>query len=260
MLLAIDAGNTNTVFALFQGETLKGSWRASTDGRRTADEYAVWLTQLMGLVGLATADVHACIISSVVPDVVFSLTSLARRYFNVVPRLVGAPGLDLGIGVAIRLDAGTDVGADRLVNAVAAKAAHEPPLIVVDFGTATTFDVIDPAGDFAGGIIAPGVNLSLEALCMAAAKLPRVAIRRTEKVIGTGTVSAMQSGIFWGYIGLIEGLVARIRAELGAERMPVIATGGLAPLFAGSTSVIDAVDGDLTLTGLRLIHARNNPT
>jgi type III pantothenate kinase len=254
MLLAIDAGNTNFVFAVFEGETLKGAWRASTDTKRTADEYAVWLTQLMGLKGLALGDVTACIIASVVPEAVFNLVSLSKRYFNVEPRLVGDPKVDLGIG--IKLPHPEEVGADRLVNAVAAKAGFQPPLIVVDFGTATTFDLVDGDGDYAGGVIAPGINLSLQALYMAAAKLPRIAIRQPDKVIGTGTVSAMQSGIFWGYIGLIEGLVGRMRAEYGTP-MKVLATGGLAPLFAGATNVIDIVDTELTLTGLRLIHLRN---
>jgi type III pantothenate kinase len=254
MLLAIDAGNTNIVFALFEGEALKGAWRASTDSKRTADEYAVWLTQLMGLKGLVPADIDACIIASVVPEALFNLVSLAKRYFNVEPRLVGDPQVDLGIG--IKLAHPEEVGADRLVNAVAAKARLAPPFIVVDFGTATTFDLVDGDGDYAGGVIAPGINLSLQALYMAAAKLPRIAIKQPQKVIGTGTVSAMQSGIFWGYIGLIEGLVNRIRTEYGGP-MKVLATGGLAPLFAGATTVIDAVDTDLTLTGLRLIHLRN---
>jgi type III pantothenate kinase len=254
MLLAIDAGNTNFVFAVFDGEQLLGAWRASTDIRRTADEYAVWLTQLMGLKGLVPADIDTCIIASVVPEAVFNLVQLARRYFGAEPLNVGDRGVDLGIG--IKLARPEEVGADRLVNAVAAREVLAPPIIVIDCGTATTFDVVDADGDYAGGVIAPGINLSLQALYMAAAKLPRIAIAAPEKVIGTGTVSAMQSGIFWGYVGLIEGLVARIRAEAG-KPMPVLATGGLAPLFAGATSAIDRVDTELTLTGLRLINSRN---
>jgi type III pantothenate kinase len=254
MLLAIDAGNTNFVFAVFDGETLRGAWRASTDTKRTADEYAVWLTQLMGLKGLAPADIDACIIASVVPEAVFNLMELARRYFNAKPLVIGEREVALGIG--IKLPHPEEVGADRLVNAVAAKEVLTPPFIVIDCGTATTFDIVDTAGDYAGGVIAPGINLSLQALYLAAAKLPRVAIRRPERVIGTGTVTAMQSGIFWGYVGLIEGLIARIRSEYGAP-MAVLATGGLAPLFAGATGIIDHVDTELTLTGLRLIHARN---
>jgi type III pantothenate kinase len=254
MLLAIDAGNTNFVFAVFDGETLRGAWRASTDIKRTADEYAVWLTQLMGLKGLAPGDIDACIIASVVPEAVFNLVELARRYFNAKPLLIGEREVALGIG--IKLPHPEEVGADRLVNAVAAKEVMAPPFIVIDCGTATTFDIVDAEGDYAGGVIAPGINLSLQALYQAAAKLPRIAIRRPERVIGTGTVTAMQSGIFWGYVGLIEGLIARIRSEYGAP-MAVLATGGLAPLFAGATGIIDRVDTELTLTGLRLIHARN---
>lgn len=254
MLLAIDAGNTNFVFAVFDGETLRGAWRASTDIKRTADEYAVWLTQLMGLKGLAPTDIGACIIASVVPEAVFNLVELARRYFNAKPLVIGEREVALGIG--IKLPRPEEVGADRLVNAVAAKEVLAPPFIVIDCGTATTFDIVDAEGDYAGGVIAPGINLSLQALYQAAAKLPRIAIRRPERVIGTGTVTAMQSGIFWGYVGLIEGLIARIRSEYGAP-MAVLATGGLAPLFAGATGIIDRVDTELTLTGLRLIHARN---
>jgi type III pantothenate kinase len=254
MLLAIDAGNTNIVFAVFDGAMLRGSWRASTHARWTADEYAVWFTHLLALKRLKLEDIDACIISSVVPGVLFSLSTLASDYCHVKPRIVGEPGLDLGIGVL--LDRPDEAGADRLVNAVAAKNVFAPPLIIIDFGTATTFDVLNAAGDFAGGVIAPGINLSLDALSNAAAKLPRIAIEKTPRVIGSDTVSAMQSGIFWGYVGLIEGLVTRITKEFGAK-MTVVATGGLAPLFAGATNVIGAVDADLTLTGLRLIYERN---
>jgi type III pantothenate kinase len=255
MLLAIDAGNTNIVFAIYDGETLMGSWRSSTETKRTADEYAVWFTQLMALSDLKPAQVDACIIASVVPEVVFNLVTLAERYFKITPRLVGDANLTLNIG--IKIDRPEEVGADRLVNAVAARALVPAPCIVVDFGTATTFDLIDGDGDYAGGVIAPGINLSLQALYMAAAKLPRVALKRPDKVVGKGTITAMQSGIFWGYIGLIEGLITRIRAESGQHDMPVIATGGLAPLFADATSLIDKVEPDLTLMGLRLIHHDN---
>jgi type III pantothenate kinase len=254
MLLAIDAGNTNIVFAVFEGDRIRGAWRASTDARRTADEYAVWFTQLIGLEGLSAADIDSCILSSVVPDVVFSLRTLVTRYFKTIPRIIGDASIELGVKVL--MDRPEDVGADRLVNAVAARTLYGAPLIVVDFGTATTFDVIDKDGNYIGGVIAPGINLSLDALSHAAAKLPRVAIRRTHTIIGRNTVAGMQSGIFWGYIGLIEGLVGRIKAEYGMP-MTVIATGGLAPLFAGATPLIEAVDLELTLTGLRLIHERN---
>jgi type III pantothenate kinase len=255
MLLAMDAGNTNIVFAIYDGDLLRGSWRSSTDVRRTSDEYAVWFTHLMNLNGLSPADIDSAIISSVVPEVLFNLKTLATRYFGAVPRIVGGPELDLGI--KILLSRPDEIGADRLVNAVAAKHGYPVPLIVIDFGTATTFDVVNAAGDYVGGVISPGINLSLDALCNATAKLPRVSIGRTRQVIGDNTVTAMQSGIFWGYIGLIEGLVARIVAEIG-QKMTVIATGGLAPLFAGATSVIEAVEPELTLAGLRLIHSRNH--
>lgn len=254
MLLAVDSGNTNIVFAVYDGETRKGEWRSATNPNRTADEYAVWLTQLMALDGLARADIDAAILANVVPAADFSLKSLCRRYFACDPLIVGAPDVDLGIGALV--DNPEEVGADRLVNAVGAHDRYPGALIVVDFGTATTFDVIDDAGNYCGGVIAPGINLSLEALDAAAAKLPRVAIHRPAHVIGKATVSAMQSGIYWGYVALIEGLVARIRAEFGAA-MTVIATGGLAPLFAEATDVIQALDDDLTLRGLVAIHARN---
>jgi type III pantothenate kinase len=254
MLLAIDSGNTNIVFAVYDGDTLRGEWRASTDSERTADELGVWLTQLLTIEGLNRLDITAAIIASVVPAMVFGLKTLCRRYFKCEPLVVGDEGVDLGL--SILLDRPEEVGADRLVNAVAAHKYYKGPLIVIDFGTATTFDVVDGAGNYCGGAIAPGINLSLEALHMAAAKLPRVAIGRPRQVIGRATVPAMQSGIFWGYVGLIEGLVKRIKDEFGSDMM-VLATGGLAPLFAEATKVINALDADLTLRGLLEIHRRN---
>jgi type III pantothenate kinase len=254
MLLAIDSGNTNIVFALFDGEKVLGEWRSSTDTNRTADEFGVWLTQLMAMEGLGREVVSACIIASVVPAVVFSLKTLCRRYFNCEALVVGDEGVKLGI--AIDLDRPEEVGADRLVNAVAAHKYYQGPLIVIDFGTATTFDVVDGDGTYRGGAIAPGINLSLEALHMAAAKLPRVAIGRPKSVIGRATVPAMRSGIFWGYCGLIEGLVGRIKKEFG-KPMTVLATGGLAPLFMETIDVIQHLDPDLTLRGLLEIHRLN---
>jgi type III pantothenate kinase len=254
MLLTIDVGNTNTKLAIFEGRTVRGSWRAATNTTRTADEYAVWLTQLMELQGLKRDEVDGAIIASVVPETTFNLVTLCRRYFNLQPLVVGEPGVELGIKALI--DQPEEVGADRLVDAVAAHERYGGPLIVVDFGTATTFNMVDRDGNYTGGVIAPGINLSLQALYMAAAKLPRVEVRRPQRVIATNTVHAMQSGIFWGYIGLIEGIVARMRAEADFE-LPVIATGGLAPLFAGATNAITTVDGDITLRGLLLIHERN---
>ena len=254
MLLAIDCGNTNVVFAVFAGETTRGSWRISTDGQRTADEYAVWLTNLLAMERLTRADIDGAIIATVVPEALFDLQTLVRRYFGCEPLVVGDERVRLGITAAI--DRPEEAGADRLVNALAASQRYCPPLIVIDFGTATTFDVVDRDGNYAGGAIAPGINLSLEALHMAAAKLPRVALKRPRQVIGKSTVPAMQSGVFWGYVGLIEGLVARIRTEFGAP-MPVVATGGLAPLFGAATDAIDHLDPDLTLRGLALIYRAN---
>ncbi len=254
MLLTIDCGNTNTVFAVFAGEESRGQWRASTNAERTADEYAIWLSQLMGLKGLKVGDIDDAIISTVVPQALFSLKTLCRRYFDCEPLVVGDSAVDLGIKVLT--DRPNEVGADRLVNAVAAHARFSGPLIVVDFGTATTFDVVDGDGNYRGGVIAPGINLSLEALHMAAAQLPRIAVDRPARVIGKGTIGAMQSGVYWGYVGLIEGLVKRIKEEHGGA-MTVVATGGLAPLFADGTEVIEHVDPDLTIRGLRDIHRRN---
>jgi type III pantothenate kinase len=254
MLLAIIANNTNTVFAIWDGALLKGSWRTATEGKRTADEYVVWLDHLLALEGLARSDVHHAVIASVVPDVNFNLVTLCRKYCGTDPLVVGDKGVKLGTKALV--DRPEEVGADRLVNTVAAHDRYQGPLIVVDFGTATTLDVVDGDGNYCGGVIAPGINLSLAALHMAAAKLPSVRIGRTERVIGTDTVSCMQSGIYWGYVGLVEGLVSRIEGEFGAK-MRTIATGGLAPLFAGATEAIETVDPDLTLWGLRLIHRLN---
>jgi len=257
MLLAINANNTNTVFAVWDGATLRGVWRAATDPRRTADEYVVWLDHLLGIDGLSRQTITGTIIASVVPDANFNLMRLSRHYVGKDPLVVGEPGVELGVRALV--DRAEEVGADRLVNTVAAHDRHPGPQIIVDFGTATTFDVVDADGNYRGGVIAPGINLSLTALHMATAKLPSVPIRRTEKVIGTSTVACMQSGIFWGYIGLIEGLVARVKREFGAP-MGVVATGGLAPLFEGATQSIEKVDATLTLWGLRLIYDRNQAT
>jgi type III pantothenate kinase len=256
MLLAIDSGNTNIVFALFDGEELRGEWRSSTDTGRTADEFGVWLTQLMTMAGIDRSAVDACIIASVVPTMTFALKLLCRRYFGKEALVVGEAGVAIGINVL--LDHPEELGADRLVDAVAAHKFYPGPLIVIDFGTATTFNVVDTDGNYHGGAIAPGINLSLEALHAAAAKLPRVSIERPNSVIGKGTVSAMRSGIYWGYVGLIEGLVRRIAAEFG-EKMTVVATGGLAPLFGEATEVIDHLRPDLTLRGLLEIYRRNLP-
>jgi type III pantothenate kinase len=266
MLLAIDAGNTNVVFAVYEADQRRGMWRAATDPRRTGDEYAVWLTQLMGTVGLTPSAITDCIIASVVPTATFNLLKLSREHFRVEPLVVGesaAGGLPVELGIQVRMDRPEEVGADRLVNAVAAAERYGGPLIVVDFGTATTFDVVDAAGDYRGGVIAPGINLSLEALHMAAAKLPKIEVAKPRhgSVIGTNTVAAMQSGVYWGYVGLIEGLLVRLKNEMqafGSDRVPkVIATGGLAVLFAEATDAIETIDEDLTLRGLVLLQRRN---
>ncbi len=255
MLLAIEQGNTNTLFAVHDGASWIAQWRTATQSTRTADEYAVWLHQLLAMSDLAMTDIDACIVSSVVPQSVFNLRNLARRYLKTEPMVVGE---NVEIGVPVRIEKPSEAGADRLVNAVGAHLAYPGDLIVIDSGTATTFDVVSADGGFEGGVIAPGVNLSMQALHEAAAKLPRVAIQRPEgdRVIGRGTVQAMQSGVFWGYIGLIEGLVSRIKAEWGAP-MTVIGTGGVASLFEGATSAVDHFDPDITLRGLLEIHRRN---
>lgn len=254
MLLAINANNTNTAFAVWDGAALKGSWRTATEGRRTADEYVVWLDHLLALDGLSRRDFDGAVIASVVPETNFNLLTFCRKYCNTEPVVVGAKGVKLGTQALV--DRPEEVGADRLVNTVAAHDRYKGPLIIVDFGTATTLDVVDGDGNYCGGVIAPGINLSLAALHMAAAKLPSVRIARTERVIGKDTVSCMQSGIYWGYIGLIEGLVGRIKSEFGAA-MRTIATGGLAPLFGGATDAIEKVDPDLTLWGLHLVYGFN---
>jgi type III pantothenate kinase len=255
MLLAIEQGNTNTLFAVHDGERWSAQWRAGTDSTRTADEYAVWLSQLLGMAGLALGAFDGCIISSVVPQSVFNLRNLARRYLHVEPMVIGE---NVDLGIPVRIEKPSEAGADRLVNAIGAHVAYPGDLIVIDSGTATTFDVVAADGGFEGGVIAPGINLSTEALHQAAAKLPRVAIQRQKgnSAIGKDTVAAMQAGVFWGYIALIEGLVARIRAEW-AKPMTVIGTGGVASLFHGATSAIDTFDPDLTIRGMLEIYRRN---
>lgn len=254
MLLAIDVGNTNAKFAIHDGAGWRAQWRASTDPRRTADEYAPWLSQSMGLAGLGFGDVTACVISTVVPQALFNLRNLSRRYFAADPLVVGEPGVTLGIEV--RIDKPSEAGADRLVNTVGAFIEYGGPAIVIDSGTATTFDVVGADGAFEGGIILPGINLSLQALHEAAARLPKVEIRDPGRVIGKDTVSAMQAGVYFGSIEMIDGLCRRIRAEYG-KPMKTIATGGVASIFEGAFPGIDHFDQDLTLRGLLEIFKRN---
>ncbi|WP_294926931.1 type III pantothenate kinase [uncultured Paracoccus sp.] len=253
MLLCIDTGNTNTVFSVWDGSRFLAHWRISTDHRRTADEYHVWLSTLIAGGGFDVRITH-CIISATAPRVVFNLRVLCNRYFDTRPLVVGKP--DCLLPVAPRVDQGVAVGPDRLANAAGAFDRHGGDVIVVDFGTATNLDVVDRDGAYVGGVISPGVNLSLEALHMAAAALPHVDVTMPERVIGTNTVACIQSGIYWGYIGLIEGIVKRIRAERDRP-MKVVATGGLAPLFDQGFELFDSIDEDLTVHGLRLIHDYN---
>lgn len=253
MLLAVDAGNTNVVFAVHDGTEWRGRWRIATRPDRTSDEYAVWLLALLQHTGLRPADIDHCVIGTVVPAALYNLRRLAREWFATEP-LIARAGVDWGF--EIRVDRAGEVGADRLLNALASHHHYRGPLVVIDFGTATTFDVVDKDGSYIGGVIAPGINLSIEALHRAAARLPRIGIGRPQAVIGRDTVAAMQSGIYWGYVGLIEGIVTRIRTEHEAP-LKVIATGGLAPLFAEGTPVIERIDSDITLEGLRLLAERN---
>jgi type III pantothenate kinase len=253
MLLVVDAGNTNIVFAIHDGAGWRGTWRIATEAQRTSDEYAVWLLTLLTHAGLRREEVRAAVIGTVVPAALYHLRRLCRDWFEVEP-LVARSSLNWGF--EIRMDNPDEVGADRLLNALAAHTRYQGPLVVIDFGTATTFDVVAADGAYIGGIIAPGINLSIEALHRAAARLPRIGIGRPQSVIGRSTVPAMQSGIYWGYVGMVEGLVARIQAEFGAK-LKVIATGGLAPLLAEGTTAIERIDSDITLDGLRMLAERN---
>ncbi len=255
MLLAIDAGNTNVVFALVQGDAIVARWRIATDPRRTADEYAVWLHQLLALGGHDAKAITAVAIATVVPRALHNLEVLAEKYFGQTPLIAGRPPMDWGIQLDVVEPA--TVGADRVVNAIAAHKLHDGDLIVIDFGTATTFDVIDYTGAYKGGIISPGINLSLDALVVAAAKLPRIAIEApaTKTVIGRTTEDQMVIGIYWGYVALLEGLVTRLKAQIGRPAK-VIATGGLATLFERHSSVFDALEPDLTIRGLAIMWDR----
>jgi len=253
MLLAIEQGNTNTLFAVHDGHAWIAQWRTATEASRTADEYAVWLNQLLEMAKLKLADLDACIISTVVPQSLFNLRNLSRRYLHAEPLVVGE---NASLGIDIRIEKPSEAGADRLVNAIGGFMEYGGPLIIVDSGTATTFDVVGEDGGFEGGVIAPGINLSMQALHQAAARLPRVGIERPASVIGRGTVEAMQSGVYWGYVGLIDSLIERIKAEYGRP-MTVIATGGVASLFEGASERIDRFDHDLTIRGLLEIFRRS---
>jgi type III pantothenate kinase len=252
-LFCVDIGNTNVVMGLYEGEKLVTHWRIATDPQKMADEYAMLILDLFEHSDQDRSTVEDIIVASVVPPLTGIFEKLSRRYFDLEPLVVDA---QLHTGVRIRLDSPGEVGADRVVNAVAAYRRYGGPACVVDLGTATTFDVLSAEGDYLGGAIAPGIGIAAEALFQRTAKLPRIDLVRPPSAIGKNTVQAMQSGLLFGYVGLVEGLVARFRAELGAE-MKVIATGGLAPLIAAETDAVDAVDPWLTLEGLRLIWKMN---
>src|SRR4051812_2930397 len=257
MLLAVDAGNTNIVFALLEDGVIRARWRIATDARRTADQYAVWLHQLLELEGYARDAVDAVIVGTVVPRALHNLEVLATKYFGVEPLIAGQGEAEWGVELDVAEP--RSVGADRVLNAIAAHAAHPGDLIVIDFGTATTFDVVDYSGAYKGGIIAPGINLSLDALVAAAAKLPRIAIEAPEgnlSVIGRTTEDQMHIGIYWGYVAMMEGLVARMKAEI-VRPVNGVATGGLATLFDRHTEIFDAIEPDLTIQGLALLYQRS---
>jgi type III pantothenate kinase len=253
MLLALDVGNTNTVIGVFDGQALVTHWRLSTRREGTRDEYGILIKGLFDFGGLGFQAVSAVIISSVVPPLQGPLEEMARQYFGVEPMVVG-PGIKTGM--PILYESPREVGADRIVNAVAAFEAYGGPCIVVDFGTATTFDAISARGEYVGGVICPGIGISSEALFQHAAKLPRVDISRPKIVIGRNTVGSMQAGLYYGYLSLVEGVVARMRAELGGKAA-VVATGGLAQLLLTESTAVDHVDPLLTLTGLRILFERN---
>jgi type III pantothenate kinase len=255
MLLAIDVGNTNTGFAVFSesGEQ-KGAWRAQSNMNRTADEYAAWLYPLFNIADLDFKDIKSIVIASVVPDTKLAMMSLCQKFFEVEPVYINADMISK-LGIDIALDKPSEAGADRLVNALAVKQKYGSPSILVDFGTATNFDIVNERGEFIGGVIAPGVNLSCDALYRASAKLPRIDIHPPESAIGSNTIDAMRSGIYWGYVSLIEGLIKRCTEEL-SSKPHVIATGGLARIFSDHLPSIQHVDQDITTYGLFLIHQK----
>ncbi|MEP2989108.1 MAG: type III pantothenate kinase [Parasphingorhabdus sp.] len=259
MLLAIDAGNTNVVFALFEGDEVRARWRIATDARRTADEYVVWLRQLLELEGLDISDVDAVIIGTVVPRALHNLTVLSEKYFGVTPIVAGRG--DAGWGIALDIPQPDSLGADRALNVIAAHEKYKQDVVIIDFGTATTFDVADYEGAYKGGVIAPGINLSLDALVGKTAQLPRIALESpgSKNVIGTTTETQMLIGIFWGYVAMIEGLVERTKVQIGRPTT-IVATGGLAVLFDEHTDVFDHLESDLTLQGLFILYQRATQT
>jgi type III pantothenate kinase len=253
MLLVIDVGNTNTVVGVYDGEKLISNWRLSTERNRTIDEYGILFRNLFTLAKMDSEKINGIAISSVVPPLHFTLTKMSEIYFGLTPYFIDHTS---DTGMPIRYHPETDVGADRIVNSVAAIQRYGAPCIIVDFGTATTFDAVSKNREYLGGVITPGLNISAEALFQRAARLSRVEIRRPDQVIGETTIGSVQSGLYYGYIGLVDGILRRMIAELG-ENTKVIATGGLARLIGRGSELIEEIDDDLTLEGLRLIYERN---
>ncbi len=253
-LLVLDVGNTNTVVGVFEGKTLRAQWRLTTSHEQTADEYGILIRNLFSLDGLGNNTVTGVMIASVVPPLNAVLEEMSKKYFKLTPLFLG-PGIRMGM--AIHYENPQEVGADRIANSVAAFEKYGGPCVVVDFGTAITFDVISDKGEYLGGVIAPGIGVSSEALFERAARLPRVEVREPERVIGTNTVASMQSGLFYGSVGMMDGILDRLATELG-QGMKVVATGGQAPLVASSSKYKPVVDSSLTLEGLRIIYERNH--
>lgn len=253
MIFVLDVGNTNIVLGVYDGDELKYHWRVETNRQKTEDEYGMLVKQLFSSDGISTKDIDGIIISSVVPPIMYALEQMCKKYFSVTPMVIG-PGIKTGLN--IKYDNPKEVGADRIVNAVAAISMYGSPVIIVDFGTATTYCYINEEKQYMGGAIAPGIGISTEALYTRASKLPRIEIAKPKDIIGKNTVSAMQSGILYGYVGQVEGIVLRMKQQTSGNPK-VIATGGLAPLIAKEATVIDIVDPFLTLKGLKMIYEKN---
>ena len=257
MLIVIDCGNTNIVFAVYKDKELIGKWRTATNAEKTSDDYSIWLEQILRRDGVELNNINDVIISSVVPNKNEIFKRLCLTLFKLEPSFIGDSNVKTDLMVLI--DNPSELGADRVVNAIAAYNDYPGPIIIVDFGTATTFDIIDNTGSYLGGVIAPGINLSLDALHMSTALLPRISMKtpKSKSIIGKSTISAMNAGIYWGYIGLIEGIINKIREELMYKDFKIIATGGLANFFSKATDLIDKIDDDLTLRGLMIVYQKN---
>jgi type III pantothenate kinase len=253
MLLVIDCGNTNVVFAVFEDDNIIGQWRLSSDEAKTVDEYGVAITSLIKLSGISIGEIDSCIISSVVPSLIPTLKTLCKKFFKVTSLVTGE---NAEIDIKVKVDRKNEIGDDRLLNAIAIYNKYGGNVLIVDFGTATTFDIIDGEGAYIGGVIAPGAALTVDALQAAAARLPKVEIKPPEKLIGETTINAMQSGVYWGYVGLVEKIVSKIKHQSNVD-LKVIATGGFATLFGENIKYIDIIDSNLTLQGLQLVYKLN---